>query len=249
MTEDYNWICLIVGRQFSKKDGLNIVTKEIKNIFNDDDFADLVVVDSNAPFAEGEQYYSFLKCRNYKKYVLRLKRCPVIIDVLPAFESPYFISEEEVFSFEESAKESKNPAKLNFGDLVKVEKGLLQNLKGFVVKQISENEYSIMFKLYTRCFHEVLPISDLAFEKNLFDKIRVPVLSYANSEETGCAPTGPAGPEAALAYMGRISSENKVHRTEHREHWRQEPSGTSDADSELHCTASTGLQANFQVFE
>jgi len=249
MAEDYKWICLIIGRQFSKKDGLNIVTKEIKNTFDNDDFNDLVIVDSNAPFVEGEQYYSFLKCKNYKKYVLKLKRCPVILDVLPTFENPYFISEEEVYSFEKSAKESKNPAKLNFGDLVRVEKGLLQNLKGFVVKQISENEYSIMFKLYTRCFHEALPISDLAFEKSLFDKIRVPVLSYGNSRETGCAPVGPIGPKAALAYMGRISSENKVHKPEHREHCEQEPSGSSVTDSEIHLTASTGLQANFQVFE
>jgi len=171
------WICILLNHQYSKKESLGIVRKEMDKIFGEDGLG-MEIAKSGTCDAEGFGYYAFVNCLNYENHVAGLRRSRVIYDVLPSYKNPHFLSEEEVLSFKDSAENEGKPKELFYGDLVKVEEGYLKNLYGIVKSKNDDNTYKVFFKLYTMKFDEDLSPKVLDLQRNIFDKVRVPVVDY-----------------------------------------------------------------------
>ncbi len=199
------WICILLNHQYSKKESLDIVRKEMGKIFGKDELG-VEIAKSGKCDAEGFGYYAFVNCLNYEKHVSGLRRSRVIYDVLPSYKSPHFLSEEEVLSFKESAENGGKPKELFYGDLVKVEEGYLKNLYGIIRLKNDDGTYKVFFKLYTMKFNEDLSPKVLDLQRNIFDKVRVPVVDYHDD---------------VVEIMNICSGEpidGKVYRSEYRKH-------------------------------
>jgi transcription antitermination factor NusG len=200
-----NWICILLNHQYSKKESLDIVRKEMDKVFGEDNLG-VEIAKSGTCDSEGFGYYAFVNCLNYENHVSGLRRSRVIYDVLPSYKSPHFLSEEEVLSFKDSAENEGRPEELFYGDLVKIEDGYLKNLYGIVKSKNDDGTYKVFFKLYTMKFDEDLSPRVLDLQRNIFDKVRVPVVEYHDN---------------VVEIMNMCSKgtiDDKMYRPKHRKH-------------------------------
>lgn len=189
-----SWICLLVNPMFYRK-GREVLEAELRAVFGDDLVEMKVVLDEPAPSCE---FYTFVRCSDYKSHVQALAQSSAVKGVLPSYENPAPLSDEEVAGFVESVETADEPPALRLGDVVRVADGYLENLTGIVLSGDGD-AYRVMFRFHTRRFTEVLNPSSLELDGNLFenlkfpvmpDKVRVPVVE----------PAGRMGKEAATAF-------------------------------------------------
>jgi transcription antitermination factor NusG len=173
MEEVEKWVCLVINGRYSKASSLKFVEKEIKGVFGKN-FVESVVINDGLNM-EGQEFYSFVKCRNYLKSIVKIKSSSVIVGVLSSYDNPTFVSEYEVSVFKKSVERRKNPAKLFEGDIVIVKSGDFCRLEGVVVGEVGKREYEVLFRLYTKTFTEKFKMDNVTYVGNIFDKIKLPV--------------------------------------------------------------------------
>lgn len=179
-----NWLCFVVSPTYCRK-GKDAVLSEIRQIFDDDDLVDIRFVEAEEEWAsEGD--YCFLKCNRYEHYIASLKQSAAIVGVLPSYESPEYLSDDDVSSYYGHLDNGRTD-RLFRGDIVIVTGGYLTGLIGIVKRLVGQNVYQVVFRFYIRCFEELLPIDRLLFLDNLFRHVKMPV-TETEPEETGQFP-------------------------------------------------------------
>jgi len=128
-----------------------------------DDFIDIVVagerLDDDIYETISENYF-FVKCKNYRKHTVNIKRSASVIRVLPALDTPNIVPESEIFSFIQALSGGFDRFTPSFGDIVQVRGGWLEKLVGIIL-EIDEEQCAVWFKMYTKQMVEPVPTSNL----------------------------------------------------------------------------------------
>jgi hypothetical protein len=218
-----SWLCLAIDIQFIRMKGmLPLLQSEVHRIFGDD-FLDMVVIGEKLcedHFEMLAENYIFVKCANYDEHIDELKRSKIVIGVLDNYDRPNFISEEEILTFQKRIERDKKYGVLYVGDVVKVREGYLKNLKGVVVKVINDNYYDVMFKLHTRTFSEEMTRKNLEFEKNIFDKIKIPVIECDKPSKSRKLDKPLSASAKTSSFARKPIHENGVRGSKHRKNGR-----------------------------
>lgn len=171
------WICFLVNQNFLRRRNQS-VEKEIRRVFGKDFIAFRMT-------AEGaEEVYAFVRCREYFKYVDKIRQSSAIKSVLATNENPYFLSNFEVSEFVESAKPVKIVCQFQPGDIVRVKDGCYSNLTGLIVESISSRTCLVMFSFHIRRFCEKIHTQDLEKVASVLHVVkRFPVRRHAYRRE------------------------------------------------------------------
>lgn len=167
-----DWICLLVNPKYYRR-GKEVIELELFKVFGDDLVELRVIIDDES--TDAEEYYAFIRCRNYQEHLSKLMNCRVIKGVLSSYDSPTYLSHEDVKGFISSINEEEIPECLSVGDVVKVNEGYLSGLTGLVVKDKGSMIYEVKFKFHTREFEEEIPITHLTLVDSVFDHLKIPV--------------------------------------------------------------------------
>lgn len=174
-----NWYCLYFNYKIMKyKDIHARINKELDNVFGKD-LEEFVLFGerlTDNDFSKEVDNYVFVKCSNYSNYVKNIEKSCVILGALDNIQSPLIISEEEIKTFKSNMKTNYEEVKLYKGDEVKIKEGIYSNLIGIVNKEMPNNSYEITFKLKTTILKSTIYRSNLVKIKNIFDKLKFPVL-------------------------------------------------------------------------
>lgn len=176
-----DWICLLISPSFFRR-GSEVLESELEKIFGDD-MTELRVVFGDE-HKDVEEFYAFIRCRNYSDYVSGLMSSSAIKGVLATYENPVYLSDADVRAFIESIDEEDIPCNLSVGDVVKVKEGYLSGLTGLVTKDVGYQKYDVLFSFHTRKFNEEMPMSHLTLVDSIFSHLKVPVLTD-NLRESG----------------------------------------------------------------
>lgn len=195
------WVCFLVNNNFLRRYKRS-VEDEMRRVFGKDYLAFDIMPES------AEDVYAFVRIRDYAAHLDSFKSNASVKSVLPSAENPYFISDEEVQKFIESATPCTVVQHFRVGDIVRVQSGWLKNLVGLVVSISPHDRYSVLFKFHIRQFRRVMKAQDLVGLSNLFSSVRIPISSLS----------------AGSSYLENLeSSENErdKRRPMHRKHGKQ----------------------------
>lgn len=174
------WVCILVSNSYLRR-GENVIRGEIKKIFGKD-FIDF----SLTPSDNTEETYAFVKARNYSSHSERFASSALVKCILPNSESPFFLSDQEVFDFVTSATPQGDTNKFIPGDIVRVTKGYLSNLTGIVIGSSEKDQYAVVFRFYLRHFSEIVNVSCLERHGNIFDLVKFPVVTGGTNSYLVC---------------------------------------------------------------
>jgi len=174
-----DWLCLIISPTYCRK-GRDSVLAEMRRIFGGD-LEDIRFVEEGEEWAS-EGGYCFLKCQDYEDYVPQLRLSTAVVGVLPSYESPQYLTDEEIASFYGHVIEDGRTSRLFRGDIVVVTGGYLTGLVGIVNGITRPNVYRVVFRFHIRCFEERLSVDRLLFVDNLFRHMKKPVLGVEPGE-------------------------------------------------------------------
>jgi transcription antitermination factor NusG len=176
-----DWICLLVNPSSFRR-GREVLESELNKIFGPDILGLRVVFGEERN--DVEEYYAFIRCRNYQQYISGLRNSSAIKGVLTTYDNPAYLSDADVSEFLSSIEQKDVPDNLSLGDVVKVKEGYLSGLTGIVMKSVSDSEYDVLFSFHTRKFHEKMQVSHLTLVDSIFDHLKSPVLTD-NLRESG----------------------------------------------------------------
>ncbi len=163
------WIVLMVNASFHHGDK-NAVLQEIKCIFRDD-LLEVRVVTDEIMEVSGE-YYCFVRCYNYSQHIEDLVRSIAIARVVPSYENPDFLAEEDIAGFAVSIDERDAPSDFTYGDIVLVTENYLKNLYG-VITEPGARKCKVFFRLHMRTFISSISVTSLKWCGNVLDQMRV----------------------------------------------------------------------------
>jgi len=179
-----DWLCFIISPTYCRK-GSDAVLEEMRRIFGKN-LLDVRFVDEGDEWAS-EGGYCFLKCLDYEGHVPSLRSSLAVVGVLHSYETPEYLTDEEIASFYGHIVDDKRADRLYRGDIVVVTAGYLSGLVGIINGIVRLNVYRVVFKFYIRSFEERLSEDRLLFVDNLFRHIKRPV-SRTSPGETGRFP-------------------------------------------------------------
>ena len=171
MENQSQWVCLSIDIQYLKGDNfVDLIKAELVNIFGKD-LCDIVIIAdklSDECYEMQLENYLFVKVNNYHSYIDRLRDSEMIFGVLDSYETPSFLSDDEVYKFKNSMQvKFGHMEQLQEGDIVCVKEGYLKNLKGVVIKALANNKFKVIFKLYTKSFIKTMWRNNLVLENNI----------------------------------------------------------------------------------
>ena len=147
------WICLIIGSRFFPREKHTVVEASLRGIFGAD-LIDHYIAAASADVIDAFNYpdfYAFVRVSDYSIHVGKLKRSHVIIGVLPSYDHPQPLSDDEVLAFQNDINE-KQCDNLRYGDVVTVREGYLSDLTGIVVARSKSGLFRVYFRLHSREF-------------------------------------------------------------------------------------------------
>lgn len=173
---ELNWYCFVVKSQVNaKKSFLKKIRRDFKQAFLKD-FTKIEILTNDEGLCSEDEWYVFVKCNNYDKYVQSVRRIRYIVRTMGDFENPDVMSDKEVLEFCDSVKKSKTQALLFLGDIVKVLSGYLSGLFG-VVNGYDNGKYEVVFRFHTKVICEKFTMSDILHaDKNIFHVVRNPIV-------------------------------------------------------------------------
>lgn len=177
MSKECNWYCLLLDGQTLRGKNKENISKEINKIFGKD-LINLVILDNEFTdtFDSLSENYIFVCCSNYDSHINRLKKSDLVSLVLPSFENPSIVHNDEVSKFIKSTEEDKNENKVELGSIVLVNNNYLENLFGVVKKIYSrEEKCDVVFRLYTKTFTKKLSMNNLTSVDSFFKYVKFPV--------------------------------------------------------------------------
>jgi len=178
-----DWICLIVNPAYSREKEC-VLLNELSGVFGED-LLEMRVVREGGKVADGD--YCFVQCSNYESHIVEIRSSSCVLGVLPSYEEPQLLSQNEVDIFFGHIQEDNRPQRLFRGDIVKANAGYLSGLIGIVSCVVMRNLYRVVFKFHLRGFADLLPGERLDYIDNVFQHLKSPVL-VDKSGETGRIP-------------------------------------------------------------
>ena len=151
--------------------------------------------------------YIFVCCSNYPAYIDDLKQCREIITVLESYDNPTAVAEAEICEFRQATADLLRGRKLKKGDVVSVQSGHFENLKGIVLDQYREGYYSVLFRLFTKTLTRILPAEQLHYEQSIFSLLKQPILSVGGH----LPPMNSVASHARAAYRRTLKREGKLY--------------------------------------
>lgn len=201
---DGKWVCLSLDPKHVRRLGdLDELKQEIGDCFGSDCLDVVIMGDQFAEFCVelAAENYIFVRCSDYFSHVPALKACRVIKGVLDSYDSPSFVSPDEVDEFQETVEAKGQTGELLMGDVVRVREGRLKNLQGVVVS-MSGTRYVVFFKLFTRRFTERISKKNLVRMGSIFDTFKFPVVKLKKRvSKAKLLKTGEVAPAAVDAYL------------------------------------------------
>lgn len=190
------WLCVVLRKRLCRQ-GEEIVAREMKSIFG----ADLQDVHLVVEDEMDEESYCFIKCSHPGNYIEELRRSRSIVNVLAHYDSPSYLSDEEVNQFiAQGEAQSQCPV---YGDMVFVTKEIpYDGLYGVVVEPDYERS-RIMFRLHTTRTSAWLHNENLHRTGSVFDCVKFPF-------ETGNFISGESEDDV---------SKSQFHRGKHKQSW------------------------------
>jgi len=161
------WYCFMVNGAFHHMN-TKAVADQLASIFGKD-LIEMKVVCNEDMIASTGEYYVFIRCTNYSKYIETLKRKAVFLSAVSSFDSPAIFTDKDVRDFAGSAAEGQKPDGLKRGDVVLVKDGYLKNLYG-IVRDAAGGKFRVAFSLHLRKFFEILAETSLQVIGNILDK-------------------------------------------------------------------------------
>lgn len=161
------WYCFMVNGAFHHMN-TKAVADQLASIFGKD-LIEMKVVCNEDMIASTGEYYIFIRCANYSKYIETLKRKAVFLSAVSSFDSPAIFTDKDVQDFAGSVAEGQKPDGLKRGDVVLVKDGYLKNLYG-IVRDAAGGKFRVAFSLYLRKFFEILAETSLQVIGNILDK-------------------------------------------------------------------------------
>lgn len=213
------WLCMNANLNIVRQYGdFTPVERKLREIFGAD-FHDILVLNGGQLSASRlvlPEDYIFVNCSNYSCYKDDLKHCREIITVLESYDNPISIDESEIVKFKSATEDFIRGRGLEAGDVVIVESGHFQNLKGIVLGAYCPGHYSVLFKLFTRTITRVLAAEHLRYEQSIFDRIKFPVVQASIGQKLMPAMNS-VSPKARDAYWRTFSIESQLYRPWNRE--------------------------------
>ena len=168
------WICLTVSTSFHHGDKSAVAT-ELRRIFGTD-LKEIRIVCDDVMWQSGE-YYCFILCSNYGNHISALKEDALFFRVIPSFDKPNYLMQEEVEGFTVSVERAGVPTELSKGDVVFVKEGYLKNLYGLVIERDKgkNKKFRISFHFYLKKFVASVPATSLQFMDNIFRHRKFPI--------------------------------------------------------------------------
>lgn len=205
------WICMTVNTSFHHGDK-SAVTTELKRVFSDD-LKEIRLVCDEVMWQSGE-YYCFVLCSNYAGHIPALKENALFFKVIPSFDSPNWLSHEEVDKFTCSVERAGIPTELSKGDIVFVKEGYLKNLYGLVVgnEKGKSKKLKVSFHFYLKKFVASISPVSLQYIDNLFRHRKFPI-THDDLFETGIPKNLDRNVRKVLA---KLASKHKIYRKAHR---------------------------------
>ena len=207
------WICLTINTSFYHGDK-SAVTTELRRIF-DSDLKEIRLVCNEVMWQSGE-YYCFVLCSNYGNHISALKENAISFRVIPSFDSPNWLTSEEVEKFTVSVEKAGVPAELSRGDIVFVKEGYLKNLYGLVVDKDKGKgkKFRVSFHFYLKQFVASVPATSLQFVGNIFKHRKFPITREDLLQDK--VPKNLVDKEIQEVLL-KFASKHKIHRKTHRE--------------------------------
>lgn len=163
-----DWYCVVVNERFNKEENFENISNELKKSLNTEN---VFRFEKNESFALED--YFFVSCANFVDKIPLLKNSIYFAGVLPSYENPKPISNEEIELLKQSVVK-KNEKVFYYGDVVLVKNGLYSNLYGIFLSNVDE-KCKVGFKFCAKKFIEEISFKDLEKTTNIFNHIRIPI--------------------------------------------------------------------------
>lgn len=207
---DGQWVCLSLDPKHVRRLGdLDELKRQVGACFGSDCLDVVIMGDQLAEFCVelATENYVFVRCRDYFNHASTLKSCKLIRGVLDSYNSPSFVSNDEMSVFRDTVEAHEQTGDLLVGDVVRIREGKLKNLQGVIVAT-SDSHYVVFFKLFTRRFSERIFKKNLVWMGSIFDMFKFPVVELLkNVSGEHLLKSGDVAPVALEAYL-RARDEN-----------------------------------------
>ena len=162
------WTCVMAAEKYSKRDSIPVIIKNIKKFAGED--VEIFYIDNkNEQSFDG---YFFVK-KDLTDIAYEFKNSAFFQNILSSFERVTLLTNSEINKMKESV-EKKHEMFFRYGDVVRVKRGLYENLNGICLG-VDEKTCEVGFKFCTGNFSSVIDKDDLIVENNIFNYIRRPL--------------------------------------------------------------------------
>lgn len=172
------WVCLSIKERYANREYFPEVKRELADILGPESQILMIGDDMGADqFENALEIYVFVKCPDIYLHKRALMDSKYIRNVLNSFSDIRFIDQSEIDVIQNNWKDKIEEERgiIRFGDVVLVKSGIFENLTGIVTGKRQEDEYEVMFRLWSGSRTGVLQSNNLITQTNIFTHMRLPV--------------------------------------------------------------------------
>jgi transcription antitermination factor NusG len=163
------WLCVTMKASFQHGDR-KAALRELEAVFGGD-LEEVRSVCNESMAGSTDEYYVFVRCKEYQSHVEALSRTSAVVGVVPSYDNPHHFSTKEVEEFAGSVERKDKVRAFERGDMVVVKEGHLKGLYGVVCGKASKRQLKVAFSFYLGMFMETLSVTRLEYVANVLGKI------------------------------------------------------------------------------